>query len=331
VRIVPFGAAPFGEMPSNREILRQVQLLIPEAADNEEGQHVVSRVVLKQFTEPCGKKGELFLASLNVRHADRKVACGSPAKFGKVPGYLRFASSSAEDLWGEVETRLHEPLEAVRQDDRIADLSHEAVIRDAVALHYVRSIPTAVLHRATWRDHREVARQHWRVQPQMLEWFHVSAFGWWTNDPARLELALDHFYKPMEKLVSSGAFFRVSLEDRFKRVRDGLQAFELKILTTSSQEFLIGDVPVLTLRDGHQGAGIFGGVGVANADEIVMPLTPHHVAVLGKGDQSREATDDEVQRYNTSQVRHAYRYFYFRPTSSLATFARSVLGTEAAA
>jgi hypothetical protein len=59
-------------------------------------------------------------------------------------------------------------------------------------------------------------------------------------------------------------------------------------------------------------------VGIGNADEIVMPLTPRHVAVLGQGSESREATDDEVDHYNTLQVRIAYRHVYFRPGSGLA-------------
>src|SRR5580700_924119 len=107
-------------------------------------------------------------------------------------------------------------------------------------------------------------------------------------------------------LVASDAIFRVSLEDRFQRVRAGFQAFDLKILTSPDREFLIGDVPVLAMREGHGGLGIFDGVGLANADEIVLPLTPRHAAVLGQGTQSGQATADEVHRYNTLEVRLAY-------------------------
>lgn len=166
----------------------------------------------------------------------------------------------------------------------------------------------------------------------MLQWFHVNAFGWWTNDPARLVLALDEFYKPMENLIASGAIFRVSLEDRFERLRVGFRSFKLKILTAPDREFLIGDVPVLAWRDGHGGLGIFDGVGVGNADEIVLPLTPHHVAVLGHDNISRDATTDEVDRYNTLQVLIAYRQVYTQPAAHLAPFVRLLLlGAETAA
>ena len=324
------GAAPFGEMPSNQEILRRVKDLVPEAAEHEPDQHVVSKVILKQFTGRWGKKREFLLASLNVRHPERRLVRGGPNKFGKIPNYLRFASSSAEDLWGQTETRLHEPLEAIKRDGRLTEPAHETVIRDAIALHFIRSIPTAALHQVTWSERREAARQQWRDNPRLLQWIHINVFGWWTADPARLELALDEFYRPAEELVSSGAIFRVSLEDRFQRVRAGFQAFNLKILASGDREFLIGDVPVLAMREGHGGLGIFDGVGLANADEIVLPLTPHHTAVLGRSDQSREATADEVDRYNALQVRLAYRYVYMQPTGDLAPFVRSLLGAEAA-
>jgi hypothetical protein len=52
--------------------------------------------------------------------------------------------------------------------------------------------------------------------------------------------------------------------------------------------------------------------------------------VLGQGNENRQATDDEVDRYNTLQVRIAYRYVYFRPGSGLAAFVRSLICADAA-
>jgi hypothetical protein len=102
---VAVGAAPFRGMPSNQEILRRVSALFPDARQNEPDQHIISKVILKQFTEPWGKKGELLLASLSVRHPERRLVRGGPTKFGKIPNSLRFASHSAEDLWGKASRR----------------------------------------------------------------------------------------------------------------------------------------------------------------------------------------------------------------------------------
>lgn len=324
------GAAPFGEMPSQLEILRRVRTLAPHATEHVPDQHVVSQVLLKQFAEPWGLKCEHLLAGINLKHPEKRPAYGGPKRFGKWPDFVQYASDSAEKLWQETENKLHEPLEAIKRDGEVIKPAHENVIREMIALHLVRSIPTAALHQSSWLKFRAMARQHWLQRPADLQALHVGLFGYWTSDLDRLELALNTYMQEPEHLVKSGALFRVSLEDRFERIRIGFQAFDLKILTAQEREFLIGDVPVLMMREGHGGLGFFDGVGIGNADEIVMPLTPYHVAVLGQGSESREATDDEVDHYNTLQVRIAYRHVYFRPGSGLTGFVRSVLGTKAA-
>ncbi|MGH3282001.1 MAG: hypothetical protein ACRDNW_23095, partial [Trebonia sp.] len=75
--------------------------------------------------------------------------------------------------------------------------------------------------------------------------------GYWTSDPARLEEVLEDYIRERDALVTSGALFRVSLEDRFERLRVGFRAFDLKILSAGDREFLIGDAPVLLMRAGH--------------------------------------------------------------------------------
>ncbi len=319
------GAAPFGEMPSPAEVLQGIRELMPDAARHVPGQHVVSQVVLKQFAEPYGKKGEVLLAALNREHPASKMTTGGPDKFGKVPDFVRFASGSAEELWHRTETRLHDVIEAVKRDGKVSSPADDAVIRDSIALHFVRSISTRAYHQQSWVEHREAARQRLRAQPRLLQQIHVHRFGWWTSDPERLEQAIDWFYGPLDALVGGDALFRYSLEERVGRLRTGFRAFDLKILTARQRELLIGDVPVLAMREGHGGLGIFDGVGVANADEIVLPLTPHHLAVLGQGSGAADATDNEVERYNTLEILIAYKHVYFRPMSGLDEFARTVL------
>lgn len=321
------GTAPFGEMPSPAEMLHGIKELMPDAARHMPGQHVVSQVVLKQFAEPYGEKGEILLSALSRDHPASKMTTGGPGKYGKVPDYVRFASGSAEELWQRTETRLHDVIEAVKCDGQVSDPAHEALVRDSIALHFVRSIPTRAYHQESWAKHREAARQRLRAQPRLLREIHVHRFGWWTSDPERLERAIDWFYGPLDALVGSDALFRYSLEERLERLRTGFRAFDLKILTTHQREFLIGDVPVLAMREGRGGLGIFDGVGVANADEIVLPLTPHHVAVLGQGSGVGEATNEEVERYNTLEVLVAYKHVHFRPTCGLDQFARTVLAS----
>lgn len=326
---VAVGAAPFGEMPSPAAMVQGIKELMPDADRHVPDQHVVSRVILKQFAEPYGTKREVLLGAVDRQHPTRKMTTGGPHRYGKVRDYVRFASGAAEELWHRTETRLHEPLEAIKRDGQLSDPAHGALIRDAIALHVVRSIPTRAYHQDSWVKHREAARQRLRAQPRLLQEIHVQQFGWWTSDPERLERAIDWFYGPLDAVVASDALFRYSLAERLERLRTGFEAFDLKILISRSREFLIGDAPVLMLCDGRGGLGTFDGVGVANADEIVLPLTPHHVAVLGQDGDAAEATDEEVERYNALEVMIAYKDVCFRPTSGLDAFVRNVLAAPA--
>ena len=265
------GAAPFGEMPSPTQMLQGIRQLMPDAARHVSDQHVLSQVILKQFAEPYGKKGEVLLAALDREHPASKMTTGGPARYGKVRDFVRFASGSAEELWQQTENRLHDVMEAVKRDGQVSDPADGALVRDAVALHIVRSIPTRAYHHDSWVKHREAARRRLRAQSGLLQEIHVQQFGWWTSDPDWLERAVDWFYGPADALVGSDALLRYSLEERLERLRMGFRAFDLKILTTRDREFLIGDAPVLIMCEKRGGLGMFDGVGVANADEIVLP------------------------------------------------------------
>src|SRR5487761_247509 len=195
------GAAPFGEMPSPAAVVQGVRQLMPEAARQVPDQHVLSRVILKQFAEPYGEKGEVLLGALDREHPERDMSTGGPRKYGKVLNFVRFASASAEELWRQTENRLHDVVEAVKRDERVADPVHGALIRDAIALHVVRSIPTRAYHQVSWVKHREAARQRLRAHPRLLQEIHVQQFGWWTSDPDWLERVIDWFYGPLDALV----------------------------------------------------------------------------------------------------------------------------------
>lgn len=53
-----------------------------------------------------------------------------------------------------------------------------------------------------------------------------------------------------------------------------------------------------------------------DADEIVMPLTPRLLIVLGESHGTRSIPDDEVDSYNALQARLARDYLIHRPTAA---------------
>jgi hypothetical protein len=94
----------------------------------------------------------------------------------------------------------------------------------------------------------------------------------------------------------------------------------VEILTPASaqKQFLIGDVPAITLKESTGEFGISQGITVDEADEIFMPLTPRLLVVVGPPDAARTLPDDEVDAYNEMQVREARDCVIHRPGAQFA-------------
>jgi hypothetical protein len=313
-------------LPPPDEIIARMEQLMPHADDHISGQHTVSAVILRRFTEPWGAKAEELLAGLNIRYVNARPSRGGPDKFGKVRNFVQFASRLLEKRWQEAEDKLHGALSAIEDGTLFDDLNYVEAIRDIVVLHFVRSIPMSLLHEETWHRMREAHRRRWLQYPVLLHKLHYQRFGFYAAGPQRLEAIIDDLIDPLPSLVDQGALFRVSLDDRFCRFRQAISGYGLELFTPECGEFLIGDVPALTIRHGRDGTGIFGGVGLANADEIVLPLGPHWMAVLGNHNRMRvvEIPQETVRRYNIMQVQTAYQHVHFRPSSGLENLVRCV-------
>lgn len=88
-------------------------------------------------------------------------------------------------------------------------------------------------------------------------------------------------------------------------------------------ELLISDVPVLALREGSLSTGPLESQGIANCDELVLPLGPELVAVLGSGRGYTTMDAATVRKLNAAQIRASADYVYMRPGSGLEDFVRT--------
>jgi hypothetical protein len=114
---------------------------------------------------------------------------------------------------------------------------------------------------------------------------------------------------------------RLSIQRLYEKVRDEWFAamnIEVVVPASASKEFLVGDVPALTVDTTTGMAGVRNGVSIGNADLIFMPLTPKLAAIVSGGIGVRTADDKEVDDLNRYQVIGASRYAYYRPGASFA-------------
>jgi hypothetical protein len=312
-------------MPPPADVIAEIQRLEASAADNVTDQHVVSRALLGQFTEPWGAKQERLLAGLDLERVNDRPTYGGPKRFGKVPNFITFASKSAEAVWQETENKLRAVLDAIANKSLFNKPACIEVIRDTFVLHFVRSIPAALIHESAWTANYNLFRQYALQFPAQLGEIYYNKYGIYPTGPEARNAAVEVLFAETTKQKERGALFRAGLEDKYKRYRQLVAGYEVKILSARKGDFLIGDVPALTIKYGHAGAGLSARIGLAFADELALPLGPERLAVLTKRGCSGffDVAKKRVHRYNVMQIRNAYQHIHFRPGSGLETLIRS--------
>ena len=237
---------------------------------------------------------------------------------------MAWASASAEKLWKETEDR-PDALAAMDAGTLFGNAGHVSVIKSAVALHFIRSKAAWVIHARTWAKTVEKGRHRWLNENRQLlaSWFYLKKGLYPAGDEA-LEMFADELMELSLTLAGSGALWRERIESLFLRARAITSAPGLEMLTPrGSGEFLIGDVPALTVRADCAGAGVLGGIALAEAQSVFLPLGPRHVAALGKADRIIQLTPGQVAEANARQLSAAIDYVYLRPGSSLMCTVRA--------
>ncbi|WP_331745424.1 hypothetical protein [Streptomyces mirabilis] len=154
------------------------------------------------------------------------------------------------------------------------------ILRDVVALHYIRS-----QHYREVFDHifnEFVPRQrHWLLteRADQLEAAYLQRTGPPPTGPQELAALADEIFSLMIEQYHDGSLLRVRIEDSFNRARELMAQNVLTILQPEEGEFLIGDNPALAVRE--EGDNLFYGMAL-----MAMPLL---YAVAGWGRWMRTA------------------------------------------
>ncbi len=303
-----------------------------EAGQHITGQHVTSKVVMKRFAAPAGRdKGQVCYISLD--HPDQAYLRG-PAGCGKVDDFLLFASGFLEKLWKKTEDKMHDALLAVDAGTVLNSERHSATIKDVIALHFARSLATRQVGEQLWRQVVLQERTRWLCTPagrqelqRLFRWrYRLDAAG-----PAALEIMLDEILAPSMEMWKSGAKFAEGVEYMHDHARAWLRTQQLEILTSGSGEFLMGDVPALTVQRGVPRVGVLGGIALHDASSVFMPLGPRHVAGLGRVPQTAELSSAQVNEVNAAQLLGAMERVYMRPGSGLEDYVRKMIASRQAA
>jgi hypothetical protein len=319
-------------IPSRRTAVESIQRMEDlglEAAPPITAQHVISKVVMKRFASPAGRDGSQ-VCYISLYHPDRAYLRG-PAGCGKVDDYLTFASGFLEKLWKKTEDKMHDALLAVDAGTVLSSDRHSATIKDTIALHFARSLATRQVSEQLWQQVVLQERTRWLRTPagrKELQRLFRGRHGLDAAGPAALEMMLDEILASSMAMWQSGAKFAEGLEYMHDHAQAWLRTRQLEILTPGRGEFLIGDVPALTIQHGNPRVGVLGGIALHDASSVFMPLGPRHVAGLGRVPQTAELSSDQVNEVNAAQLLGAMERIYMRPGSGLEDFARKMIASR---
>jgi len=309
--------------PSRRsDAISRIRALAPQADDNIPGQHVNSKVILRRFAAVAPHPRAGNLAIRDLAHREAKPVYRGPAGCGRIENFVRYASRSLENLWWETENDLPSAIAACSDGSVFGNDKSVKVLKDAIALHLVRSVHTRRFLDQLWQDFLPRFREDVinRYQPRLASLFTEMYHGLIPHGREGLEVVLDRLLSPMLTLREADAFHRDSLERLFRLASSHLDGLGLEVCRAGSGEFVIGDAPALAISsDGR--VGLLQGVGIESATTIALPVDPQLLISTGNNNALHDIEGEQVEVLNRYQVAVAAQYVYHRPGSGDRAFA----------
>ncbi|MFF4104337.1 DUF4238 domain-containing protein [Streptomyces sp. NPDC001903] len=289
-------------------------------------QHLVSRVLLKRFTAPGSRGAGPQLYPFDLHHPHQAHKLKGPAGCGWAPDFVPFASGSLEATWARTEQNLPRAFASLDSGRLFDEPEHHPVLRDLVALHWVRSYFYRDAFDRIYTDFRSLSSRWLLTSGQdLIRAAALQEFGLHLTGTEGLQHMIDELLRPTDELFESGALLRIRMEEMFHKVRERIATAGLEIHAPASGELLIGDTPAQTLRMDQDGRVY--GTAIGDATTMVIPLGPKHLLTLGREHVQGVLSDEGRDVMNRLQIRAATRYVYYRPGSRLDRTIRKALAS----
>jgi len=303
-----------------QEIVDTGRQALDPASPKRPEQHLVSQALLRRFCIPTNQ-GERLL-SYNLQFGGTRLL--PTAQVGKLANFVKIDSEETEELWGRTETDLPAAIDAAQTRRVFQNPKHVSVIKDAIALHYARSLDTLESADRIWQQGIAAARAAYIAdRPAMAELFRQK-HGYWASGTAVAEEIADGLLAATQALYDSGAAFRLRVVDVFDEARRMAASANLEIIRPRrGGQFLLGDVPAISIGAGGHALGIPGGVPFGAATTVFLPLSPTRLVALSSADRFEVVPATALRRANAFQVAKAHAYVFMHPGSNLQGFVAS--------
>ena len=306
------------------DALDDVRQILQDPEGQVSEQHLVSQVLLKRFVGHTGGDARRIIP-FNLARPASKQPSKSPKECGKVRDFVKFGSGHLErHVWKPTEDALPAAFAAVDYGSLFDHPEHVATIKNVIALHYVRSTQIRDMQRGIWPG-IVTNQMEWWLGPGagLLDRGYFLRHGLHPGSIQERRRFVEEMIQPWVDAADAELLFDARLEWLFEQACVLIGGFGLEILTPARGQFLIGDVPALTVRHDRLDAGVRNGIPIGDANSVVLPLGPRHLAAVGPANQYGTIPVDLRDRLNALQVQEADRYVYFQPGSGLEVFVRS--------
>jgi hypothetical protein len=113
-------------------------------------QHLISKAILRRFCEPGPGNAGLQLMRHDLLQGNARP--NGPGGVGYVRNFVKIDSQATEEMWQLTENALPQAIDAAISHAILADPRLISVLRDAIALHYVRNPQALEGHEQTFAD-----------------------------------------------------------------------------------------------------------------------------------------------------------------------------------
>lgn len=244
--------------------------------------------------------------------------------------FVRAGSGSAEAQWQLVETTI--PALTKELEDGHWPLTGPTVrrLKDLVAVHYARSLLTWERHHDLWEA--DLARQadELRANPQLTLQTYSAETGIVTTGSGGLERAVEWYVAPSVRDFKTGVFFRLRVEELYKSAQGWFEDMALSVVLNPWSEYLLSDVPVLSLGTNSSSGLPLREPGLAHAMRYILPITPKIAVYLDRGGDGRRRVSSlvEARLVNLLNIGAARESIYLHPDPKGLDLAESALAAR---
>jgi hypothetical protein len=277
----------------------------------------VSQVLLSQFGDADGR--------LITHWLDGRSHLQSVRRAARQNDFIAVDADRYERMWGAVEGPAADALRALNTDDPVLVQDHSGVLKDLMAVHFARASSMEVMWLRAMDNTLPDRRAGMLNDPVFLRTMRTAPELAGLSEVEIVDGVCA--YIGLRSGPGSQAFAD-ALVDQYDKVRNLFAEHHLEVGWAAKSEFLLPDVPCVTIDSERNVVGVLNGASIGPSDAVIMPASPRHVLSLSRRPPKepwRVLNGRQVGSLNLRLVRGARRYVMYRPGSDVGEFTRNVL------